>query len=163
VALCATSEADALSDRHPEGWTQVRALSPAAHDLLKEAAARSPIVQSLVDRIEESDVIVFFALRYARYQTEPRGQLKFMTTAGGYRMLLVDVEAWYSDRLEQIAMLGHELQHVVEVVSAPTVADNASFLALYRKIGRELEKGHFETEMAASTEHMVMREILTEP
>ncbi len=138
----------------------MRPLSPAARELLVEAKVRSPIVESLVSRIEESDVIVFLALRYARYQTEPRGQLRFMTAAGGYRMLFVDVEVWYSDRLEQIAMLGHELQHAVEVVSAPSVADQAGFLALYRHIGREMEKGHFETALAASTEHKVMRELL---
>jgi len=161
-SLAAAVPAGAASNRHPEGWTQVRPLSPSARDLLAEATARSPSVRSLVQQIEESDVIVFFTLRYARYQTEPRGQLRFMTRAGGYRMLLVDVESWYSDRLEQMAMLGHELQHAAEVASAPEVVDEAGLLALYRDIGREMQRGHFETALAASTEQMVMRELLTE-
>ena len=34
-----------------------------------------------------------------------------------------------------VALLGHEMQHVVEVVRAPWVVDRQGFAALYRSIG----------------------------
>lgn len=154
--------AAASPETEPAGWSQVRPVSPAARSLVDEARASSELVRSMLDRIEQSDVIVYVAVRQARYETEPRGRLRFMTETGGYRLLLVDVETWYRDRLSQIAALGHELQHALEIAGAPEVVDNDSLRAFYEAIGHQLEHGHFETSRAAATELSVLRQLFGE-
>ena len=60
-----------------------------------------------------------------------------MTTSPGARFLRITIDE-RQPPLALAALLGHELQHAVEVARAPWVTDRVSFAALYREIGDAL-------------------------
>jgi len=57
-----------------------------------------------------------------------------MTAAGGVRYLHVQVASGLSFE-ELVAVVGHELQHAVEVAAHPEVRDPSSLAILYEMIG----------------------------
>ena len=62
------------------------------------------------------------------------GRLTFMSSAGGWRYVLVRIACTLEGR-GQIAMLGHELRHAVEIAEAESVVDELSLAVAYRQIG----------------------------
>lgn len=100
---------------------------------LREARRRSPTVQRLVDRIEQSDVIVYLDINRG-LAPNIAACLTWMATTSSRRI----VRASFRPTLgvhEAIAMVAHELQHVVEVIDHPEVRSNATLLDLYTRIG----------------------------
>lgn len=63
-----------------------------------------------------------------------QGKLIFVTAAGGVRYLRIRLACTLTG-VRQIAMLGHELRHAVEVANAPWVLDESSLADEYRRIG----------------------------
>jgi hypothetical protein len=124
--------------------------------LVRAAAAASPTVASLVEELGSSDVIAVVEL--TREPFDALGDLRLQAVAGRVRYLRIRVKAdlkpW-----EQMAMLGHELQHAREVAQAPDVRDEAGLARLMRRIGREVYKGRFETPAAIEVAIRVRREI----
>jgi hypothetical protein len=60
-------------------------------------------------------------------------------------------------------LLGHELQHVVEIANEPSVVDERSLAAFYRRIGfkaAESEVDRFESQRAIDAGQRIMRKIL---
>jgi hypothetical protein len=127
-----------------------------AAGLARAAAAASPTVASLVEELGSGDVIV--VVEVTREPFDALGDLRLQAVAGGVRYLRIRVKADLK-RWEQIAMLGHELQHAREVAQAPDVRDEASLARLMRRIGREVYKGRFETAAAIEVADRVRREI----
>lgn len=80
-----------------------------------------------------SDVIVYIQ---SECGMSPRifGRLAFMGAAGGRRYVHVSLSCALTED-EQIAALGHELRHAVEVADAPAVVDTASLGEEYQRIG----------------------------
>src|SRR5256885_2292884 len=102
-----------------EAWAHVRTESIDARGLVDDAAARSPSIRALVDRLEHSDVVVY--VRFAQFgRTQLNGRVGFLSTGGRWRYLIVEL-ACPRVRSEQIATLGHELHHAVEIADAPAV------------------------------------------
>jgi len=151
---------DAVGARSPA----VRPLNSAAALLLAEARRRSPTVARLLAALDASDLVVLLDLRLMpRCQT---GRLRFVSGNGTRRFVKVDVSAtarWD----EALGWLGHELQHAVEVASAPDVSDDGSLEKLYRRIGNPqlAQASTFETEDAIKTRGQVLAELArtTEP
>jgi hypothetical protein len=131
--------ADDAADR------RARAGRPAPHDrrirttdrrvraLIDEAALVSPALRALVDRLERSDVVV-----YVQCDGGPpppiAGRLSFVAAAGGLRYVMVRVKRLDS-RVQQIALLAHELQHAVEIADTPAIVDAASLAREYARFG----------------------------
>lgn len=100
---------------------------------LREARRRSPTVQRLVDRIEQSDVIVYLDINPG-LGPNVAACLTWMAATNSRRF----VRATFRMDLgmdDAIAMVAHELQHVVEVVEHPEVRSNETLLDLYTRIG----------------------------
>ncbi len=100
---------------------------------LREARRRSPTVQRLVDRIEQSDVIVYLDISPS-LAPDVAACLTWMAATPSRRI----VRASFRMHLglhDAIAMVAHELQHVVEVIEHPEVRSNAALLDLYTRIG----------------------------
>jgi hypothetical protein len=100
---------------------------------LREARRRSPTVQRLVDRIEQSDVIVYLDIS-RHLAPNVSACLTWMAATNSRRI----VRASFRMNLganDAIAMVAHELQHVVEVIDHPEVRSNATLLDLYTRIG----------------------------
>jgi hypothetical protein len=134
----------------------VRATGPFSKKLLAAAIAHSPTVADLVQRLERSDVFVYVEVATIDI---PTAKTVLLATPGPYRYLLVSIN--YGQSPEQRAiLLGHELQHAVEISEAPEVRDSGTLRALYRRIGWSAGAADkFETYLAQATGARVKRDI----
>jgi hypothetical protein len=153
-ALGSKGVPDAVGARSPA----VRPLNSAAALLLAEARRRSPTVARLLAALDASDLVVLLDLRLMpRCQT---GRLRFVSGNGTRRFVKVDVSA--TVRWDQaVGWLGHELQHAIEVASAPGVRDDGSLEGLYRRVGNPqlAMASTFETEEAIRVRARVLAEV----
>jgi len=100
---------------------------------LREAQRRSPTVRRLVERIEQSDVIVYLDINRG-LAPNVAACLTWMAATSSRRI----VRASFRMNLganDAIAMVAHELQHVVEIIDHPEVRSTETLLDLYTRIG----------------------------
>ena len=89
------------------------------------------------------------------------GSTRLMAAAGGHRYVAIWIDSeWRADRRQtrRVALLGHELQHAVEISREPDVVDQTSMISLFERIGRETAHNRFETDAALFVESRVARE-----
>jgi hypothetical protein len=86
-----------------------------------------------------------------------------VSAAGGFRYVHVRVARLLSPD-QQIALIGHELRHAVEIADAPDIVDEASLARAYQRIGflnPGLAAGTtFDSEAAVEAGYQVLRELL---
>lgn len=142
-------------------WNRTRPLSASASRLLDEASSKSSIVTTLLEQLEESDLVVYItdSMQGPTPSSGPRSYLAFLASDEAARYVIVRIDFWRLSPKERIVWLAHELQHAVEVAAATGVRGESDLKALYRRIGRESEKDRFETENARSTGNRVRSEI----
>ncbi len=126
-------------------WTRTRPLSSGALALIEAAAARSAIVQTLLDDLERTDVVVYIADSMPGAVVGPKSAMTLVSAATATRYLMVRIDSMRLPLQERMAALGHELYHALEVAAAPEVKDNAGLARLYRRIGWETSAGRFES------------------
>jgi hypothetical protein len=99
---------------------------------LKRGRAQSPTFRAILDRLAESDLIIY--LRRGRLHGHTAAATQLMSAVGGVRYVRVTLEL---DPVSDVgvAMLGHELRHALEFAQAPWVVDSGAVIALYREIG----------------------------
>ena len=136
--------------------------APDLRALVAEAAQRSPEVRGLIDRLEASDVIVYVRCRqFAGQQLDGRVALAAVTAVQRY--LVIELSC-LRNTLVQMATLGHELYHAVEIAAEPTIVDARTLAAHYRRVGDALEgslgRQTFETEAAFEAGRRTRRELL---
>ena len=158
LTLSAAHAAFADRDELPP-WKHVRALSPGAVELIWEAAARSSIVLDLLQELEETGVVVYLTDRMPGAISGPVSHLVYLSNEGPTRYLLVRIDHWRTTPYERIALLGHELQHALEVAGAPEVTDARGLAKLYRRIGWENQKDKFETAAAQAVGNRVRSQL----
>ena len=135
--------------------------------IISDGLSASPTFREVVNRLNRSDVVV-----YVRCQNDPSkredGYLKFVGSAAGYRYLQAYVR-YNTSRPHQIAIVGHELFHAVEVADAPSVIDVSSFEREYARIGfvaRTFRLGGgiaYDTHAAIDVGERILRELNSEP
>jgi hypothetical protein len=138
----------------------VRATAPGAQRLVDEGAQRSAIVRALIDRLEASDVVVYVSEDDA-IADGVAGQLTFVSAVGGRRYVRVRIRHQDS-RDSQVAILGHELQHAVEIAGAPEVIDQPSMATFYTREGTDHSYGkreRFDTQAAIDCGRDVLSEL----
>ncbi len=152
VLLVASAPAVALMPR-------VRALDASLLDLLIAGYQASPTIRDLVDRLDRSDVIV-----HLERLTSPApgigGTLRFVGRAGGFRYVRIAIDT--SRKPHALALLAHELQHALEVAGDPHAVDEASFEALYRRIGRLCRRRTTRVEFDTAAAQAVTQQVLDE-
>ena len=163
VVLCLLAAAP-LGATQPEWWREggprIRVGDARAATLLQSGIARSATLRALVERVETSSVVVYLGMR-PNMGNEQAGGLTFVGDGGAFRYLRISLNPALSADL-LIATLAHELQHVVEVIDNPSVKDETSLIALYRRIGtpsRILRGSGWETEAAQVVGAGVRREL----
>jgi len=137
---------------------RVRGADPRMQSLLAEGLHRSRTFAALVNQINRSDVIVYIE----SVMTLPKatmGRLAMMPMRGDVRYLRVQIRADLS-RAEGIALIGHELQHAIEIAGADDVRDTAALVRLYERIGHPSAGDHaYDTNAAQDTGRIVRREL----
>jgi hypothetical protein len=124
----------------------VRPTSPFGRDLIETGMARSATFRRLVHRIEASDVFVYVQLQPV-LPTGIGGVLEFVGAGGDVRFLRITLAGQYH-RSMLVALLGHELQHAVEVAEAPNVRSAAQLERLYRTIGHPVGRHRYDSVAA---------------
>jgi hypothetical protein len=135
VALLALGEGTVFTAaRDGRHFFRVRSVDNVLVTCIQDAYGRAPTFRRLVDRIEQSDVIVYIE-NGGCPAGNPRACLKHVVVKSrSNRFLRIAVDkrrsmAWLA------ALLGHELQHVIEVAEAVDVDEDREIEALFRRIG----------------------------
>ena len=117
----------------PRDGNHVRTTDSRIRAAIADGVGGSAFFRDLVAQLDASDVIVY--VESDCLMAPPlAGRLTFMSSAGGRRYVMVRIACSLEAR-SQIAMLGHELRHAVEIADADSVVDEPSLAAAYRRIG----------------------------
>jgi hypothetical protein len=156
-------EAESLAD-YPDRHPPVRTTDARLATLMRDGVRFSSTFQTLADRLAASDLIVYVELdSFAPEGLD--GRLTFVTSTPGARYVLIRV-AYYPDAARQLAIIGHELQHAVEIANAPAVVDEQSLGREYGRIGYSHpgfmpHQRMYDTQAAIKAGHRVYREFTT--
>ena len=83
-----------------------------------------------------------------------------MQRTGEFRYLRVQIRSDLSKR-EAISLIGHELQHALEIAGASDVRDTTSLIRLYERIGHASSGEHaYDTDAAQDTGRVVRKELM---
>ena len=126
----------------------VRGLTPKMKELIAQGKRRSPTFRSLVETLDQSDIVVYIESTKA-IPSGLDGRLMFLTSAGGVRYLHAQVTTGLNVD-ELIAVAAHELQHAVEVAMHPEVRDRVTLGLLYEQIGVRSAVGRERYDTAAA-------------
>jgi hypothetical protein len=130
-------------------------------DDLAKGASVSPTLRRLLDRLESSDVVVY--LMFDRTMAPgTAGRISLITTVPGRRYLRISIDR-RNLGCQRLAILGHELQHAVEIADAAAATDQEGMASLYRSIGFRSDtgcSGCFDSRLAVETGQQVQREAL---
>jgi hypothetical protein len=135
--------------------SHVRTESAKLRRLIDETAAQSVIVRELIARLGCSDVIVYVEMTAS--PQIPRARTKLVTALPGVRFLRIGINMAMSGP-DFAPLLGHELQHAVEIAERDEVRDEDAVRRLYREIGRAGPRDSFETDAALDVEWQVRLE-----
>jgi hypothetical protein len=131
--------------------------------LVDDAAQRSPAIREWINRLEALDIPVYVRGRVFT-QLDLDGRIGLLAAAGGHRFLVIELACGRSE-VSQMATLGHELFHAIEIAEEPSVVSAATLADLYSRIGIETgdQRGRrtFETEAAAAAGLRARRQLLS--
>jgi hypothetical protein len=137
----------------------VRPLDPVVGELVVRGYRASRTFRALVDVLEHSDVIVHVE-QVARGGEGLAGSTRFVTRAGGQRYVRITLFGRWTVS-QTVALIGHELQHAVEVANAEWVVDQNTCLELFHAIGRRSCNNRrlcYDTDAAIHAGQQVMRD-----
>ena len=125
--------------------------------LLRRGFRASSTFASLVRRLHRSDVIVYVE-DVPRLPGALDGRMMMLPRANGVRYVRIQL-ALRGAPEDAIAVLGHELQHAVEVAEAIDVIDAGGLEKLYRRIGVRSGPQVYDTIAAQELGKVVRREV----
>jgi len=150
-----------ISGTEPRDGSHVRTMDKRLRSVIDEGLARSAAFRGLVARLDGSDVIVYIEPE-CPMSSRLFGRLTLLGSGGDRRYVNVRISCMLTVT-QQIAALGHELRHAVEIADAPAVVDNASLAAEYRRIGfasHVVRSGAgYESRTAIDAAHQVWAEL----
>jgi hypothetical protein len=159
LACVLTAIGSTPSDAHATGSTieRLRPMQSSGRRALDEGIRQSPTFRRLVDRIRDSDVIVYIDIR-PNVSPNVGGVLTFIARSATDRYLRVVVNGRNSNAM-LVALLGHELQHAVEVADDGTVNDGEALRRLYERIGIRTSRDTYDSRAAQLTGRTVRAEL----
>jgi hypothetical protein len=159
LGLAAHIHADGLQVANPRA--RVRPMHKRVEALLSTGMDRSATFRQLVQRIEGSDVIVYVEARHD-LRDGVGGSMRFVTRSATDRFVRILLNARHSNPT-LVALLGHELQHVVEVAEHDEVQSADDLRDFYRRTGVRTGPDSFDSDAARQTGYLVRAEILKKP
>jgi hypothetical protein len=161
VVVCLIVGLSAAAHATHTDLPRVRPLDPSLTVIVATGSHRSNTFHALLHRLEAGDVVVY--LQYGQLPSGLQGRLTFLTEAAGLRYVMVEV-ARDLDAPRLIAIVGHELQHAVEVLEQPQIVSQATFASAYERSG--FKRRHFangavgyDTHAAVDVGRRVWREL----
>lgn len=141
---------------------RVRTVDSRVRSTLFNGVVRSRTFASLVDAIDRSDLIVYIELQH-ELPRALEGRLVLASKAGGQRYVRIQLHARLAQD-QMIAVLGHELQHAVEIAGAPEIRDEGSLRRYYQRAGAGMsDSAGYDTQAARDAGDMVKRELRSGP
>jgi hypothetical protein len=140
---------------------RLRPQSPRVAGWIADGMARSATFRALVERIEQGDVIVYLESQSGLRQGVS-ASVTWMSATPTARFVRASVRPGLSAR-DTLAMIAHELQHVVEVIDHPEVRSERALANLYLRIGHSTGGGgggRWDTVAALRTGDRVRIELL---
>ena len=154
LTMASSAGADDVMERVP--GAHIRPASREARQLIAMAASRSPTVVRLIDRLAMTDVIVYVQLMISPQVDTARTALA--TSTANVRFVRIVINARTAP-WDQVEMLGHELQHALEIAAAREVIDEQGMRELFGRIGLPGRKpNQFETLEAQRIQALVRRD-----
>jgi hypothetical protein len=136
----------------------VRVRHAALEPLLREAIEMSATTREMVAVLDASDVLVYLELVPGMPATLPAG-LTFAGTGGRFRYLRIALNPT-NTRWQMITMIGHELQHAVEIAREPKVRSRREMEKFYNRVGLASRNGEtWDTVAARDAGRQVAREV----
>ena len=134
----------------------VRSTDPRVRDWLRRGAAESQTFRSLLDTLAESDLIIHVQV-VDRLMTA--GQTYFVTATPTVRYVRIEV-SFRGNLNETIALIGHELQHAVEIAQEPRIRDRQALSLFYKGMpGNSMSGTEYDSVAARVIEDRVRREM----
>ena len=143
-------------------WSgNIRASDDELVELLEDGIKRSPTFKGLVDRLAKSDVILYVRPDVTAKNNNMR--LTFLAAKGGYRYLVIRVGAGRT-KDQQLATLGHEMQHAVIIADAASVVDSATLRREFERVGKLTQPAvgddfFFESPVAEEVRRRILAEV----
>ena len=136
----------------------VRSTNPRTQAWIQAGAEGSPTFRELLNRLSDSDLIVY--VETVDRLTGVYGQTYFVMAAASVRYVRIEVVP-VGNLTEMIALIGHELQHAVEIAGAPSVRDRQSLARFYLRMAENSNAGgRYDSAEARLMEDRVKRELI---
>jgi hypothetical protein len=157
LASSTTAQDQNVSQAHVRGIDGMR-------QFIDDAARRSPAIREWMDRLQELDVTVYVRPKQFTRQ-DLDGRVALISKAGNHRYLVIELACNRSE-VTQVATLGHELFHAIEIAEEASVVNAETLAAFYTRIGVRTSGSTsglrtFETGAAAAAGLRARRELLT--
>lgn len=163
AGLLLLSAVPAIAQDHTTPPPHVRSENVALRAMIDDAAQRSPEIRRLIDQLQELDITVYVRTRLFT-QIDLEGRVAMLSASAGRRYLIIELACGRTG-FAQMATLGHELYHALEIAREPTVVDARSLAALYGRIGLQtgdrVGRQTFETEAAARAGTRTRQQLLS--
>src|SRR5258706_4473371 len=150
-----SSAPDASAD--PMG-PRVRALDARAREWIRIGTAQSPTFRALLARLGASDLILYIEIVDGIIGGSA-GRLYFITATPSVRYVRIEVVAQGNVR-DMVPLVGHELQHAVEIANARHVRDRQALALLYLGMSENgLNRTQFDSVAARMAEERVRSDL----
>jgi hypothetical protein len=159
VSVCLALSARATSAQTAATMPHVRAFDPVLRGLVDEGTRRSTTFRGLVTRIDGTDGIVYVERGTCSVGSARACLLLAVREAGHTRYISIHVARRLHRRDDDIAMIGHELQHATELLTAGWVRTSADAYALFIRIGSAESIRSFETTEAQRVGDRIAQEL----
>ena len=136
---------------------RIRSADHSVRTLLRRGYRQSSAFRDLVTRLQRSDVFVYVE-EVPRLPGALEGRLMIHPKTHGHRYVRIQISLRGSTE-DSIALLGHELQHAVEIADAAEVRDEKGMEALYARIGVRGGAHVYDTLAAREMGRRIRREL----
>lgn len=141
------------------GGPRVRANDGRSAALLLEGLRRSDTIRTIVNEIETRDVIVYVEMRPG-LKRKLAGSVTWIAATNSFRYIRIALNPEMGSAV-QIATLGHELQHALEVARESSIVSETTLTRYYAKNGLSMpaHENGWDTLAARDTGEQVRREL----
>ncbi len=142
----------------PEETARVRCLDRESLQLLGTVRDQSPTVRRMLERLEKSDLITYIRIGPSLSFARARATTRILGHVREARFVLISITSLAAE-VDRVLLLGHELQHAVELADAPWVRDDDGMVEMYERIGWRESSFTFETPAAVDAGRQVREEV----